>query len=145
MDTLKSRGIAVLKFIGLSLLVDLALFVVVSLSCLIGTRCTRLVWSARMFWVGMVPLTIGMAGMISWLGSGPRPWAIDISDEEEDDQEDEDERPEVAVSGAPPHDFEDASDGDSESLSTRARFALRMLSVGAGGFAISVLIDVLTR
>ena len=154
MDKVASRGVAVLKFIGISLGIDLALFVVVSLTCLIGARCDRLMWSERMFWVGMVPLVLGMAGMISWLGSGPRPFTIDLDDEDEDDAEaegeDRDERDKPATTRPEVRSYEDWEDPDSESedsegLSTRAQFALRMVTVGVGAFAISALIEVLTR
>lgn len=151
MDTLKSRGIAVLKFIGISLLIDLGLLAAVGLSCVIGTRCTRIMWSERMFWVGMIPLMVGLAGMISWLGSGPRPFAIKPSEEDEDEEE-EGER-EQPVAGRPEvrsyADQEawdpDAESEDSKGLSSRAQFALRMFSVGAGAYLLSALLDVLTR
>jgi len=41
MEKVKVAAVAVLRFIGTTLLIDLALFAVVSISCLIGTRCTN--------------------------------------------------------------------------------------------------------
>jgi hypothetical protein len=143
MDTLKSRGIAILEFIGLSLLIDLALLAAVGLSCLIGPQCTGLMWSERMFWLGMVPMMIGLGGIISWLGSGERPITYKSSDAKKDD---EDEKQEAEVpQGARPHEFNGDPDEDSDGLSGRAKFALRMLSIGAGAYAISALLDVLIR
>ena len=144
MNTLKSRGIAVLEFIGLSLLIDLALLAAVGLSCLIGPQCTGLTWSERMFWLGMVPLMIGLGGMISWLGSGERPITYKSSDVKKDDDEDEEQEAEVPQA-ARPYEFNDDPDGDLDGLSGRAKFALRMLSIGAGAYAISALLDVLIR
>jgi hypothetical protein len=142
MDKLLSRAVSVLKFLGVSLLIDLGLLAAVGLSCIIGTRCTRLMWSERMFWVGMIPLMIGLGGMIRWLGSGRRPVKYKSSDEQEteDDDVSADVRPYDMDEG-----FRADEDGDAEGLSSGAKFALRMASVGAGAYILSALIDVLTR
>ncbi len=95
-----------------------------------------------MFWVGMIPLMVGLGGMIGWLGSGRRPIAYTSSDASEDE---EDEDSEAVPRAARPYEADDDEGEDSEGLSSRAKFALRMVSVGAGAYLLSALIDVLTR
>ena len=80
MERIVSRSVVVLKFIGISLLIDLGLLAAVGLSCVLGPGCTRIMWSERMFWAGMIPLMVGLGGMIGWLGSGRRPIAYKSSD-----------------------------------------------------------------
>lgn len=145
MDKLVSRALSVLKFLGVSLLIDLGLLTAVGLTCIIGTRCTRLMWSERMFWVGMIPLMLGLGGMIRWLGSGRRPIKYKSSDE----QDAEDDAEEDVSPDARPYEVKEDpradEDEDDNGLSSDAVFALRMVSVGAGAYILSALIDVLTR
>jgi len=125
MDKVKAYTIAVLRFIGVSLLIDIGMFVLVSISCLIGTRCSNVAYSERMFWVSMAALLVAMPGILSALGthqgyySDPMTAGMDAK---------------VARTIA--------EDGHL-SLNKRTGLILRAASVGAIGIGFSALIDIL--
>ncbi len=73
MDKMKKIAGAALLLIGKALLLDLGIFALVSLSCLIGTRCTAIAWGERLFWVGLILLLIAGGAAIVVLGSVRRP------------------------------------------------------------------------
>ena len=152
MDKVKTRVDAILRFLGISLGIGLGLFAAVSLSCLVGTRCTAVMWSERMFWVSMVPLVLGMGGMIGRLGSGrppAKPKDSHVNDEAENEAACDPGDPtcsaglsDVEGYGVPE---QNPMGEESKGLGQTARFALLMLTVGVSGFIISALIEVVSR
>ena len=127
MEKAKVAVVAVLRFIGVTLLIDLGLFALVSASCLIGTRCTNVAYGERMFWVGMASLIAAMPVVLSSLSTSrgyyDSPFTAGMDAQ-------------VALTIV--------KDGRL-SLNRRSAFAWRALSVGAGGIAISAVIDTLGR
>ena len=127
MERIKALLISTVKFLGFTLLIDLGLFAIVSLSCLFGTRCTSLQWSERMFWAGMLAIVAAMPAVLAMLSTSqgyfdnPLTAGMDMQ---------------VAKTI-----IEDGRRG----LSKRSKFAIRAASIGIGAIAISALIDVLTR
>ncbi|HNT74133.1 MAG TPA: hypothetical protein PKH77_03830 [Anaerolineae bacterium] len=60
----------ILRFMGLVLLVDLALFAIVAATCLMGgTHCDALMWSDRMFWAGIIAYIGGAPAIIASLNT----------------------------------------------------------------------------
>jgi len=125
MDKVKVAAVTVLRFIGTTLLIDLGLFILVSISCLIGTRCTSLAYGERMFWVGMASMIAGMPVVLSSLSTSRGYYDSPFTAGQD---------AKVALTII--------KDGR-RSLSCRSAFAWRALSVGAGGIAISAVIDTL--
>jgi len=125
MDKVKVAAVTVLRFIGTTLLIDLGLFILVSISCLIGTRCTSLAYGERMFWVGMASMIAGMPVVLSSLSTSRGYYDSPFTAGQD---------AKVALTII--------KDGR-RSLSRRSAFAWRALSVGAGGIAISAVIDTL--
>jgi hypothetical protein len=127
MEKVKAVAAAVLRFIGTTLLIDLGLFVLVSVSCLIGTRCTNLAYGERMFWVGMASLIAAMPAVLGSLSTSrgyyDSPFTAGMDAQ-------------VALTII--------KDGRL-SLSRRSAFAWRAFSVGIVGIAISAVIDTLGR
>ena len=116
-----------LRFLAFVILIDLGLFAVVSLSCLIGPRCTSVAWSERMFWSGMLVFIVGMPALIAALNTG--------SGIEAD-----------AFTGAWAQKAAlDAIKHERESVNKRWAFFIRMFMSGVGAIAISALIDVLSK
>jgi hypothetical protein len=127
MDKFKSLLLAVLRFLGLVLLVDLGLFILVSLSCLIGTRCTGVQWSERMFWAGMLVMVTAMPAVLAMLSTSQgyfdNPYTAGMD---------------MQVAGTI---IKDGRRG----MNKRTRYAFRAGFIGLGAIAISALIDLLTR
>jgi len=127
MDKVRGFLVGVLRFLGLVVLVDLGIFVLVSVSCLIGTRCTNVQWSERMFWAGILALVAAMPAVLAMLNTSrgyfdnPLTAGMDLQ-----------------VAGTI---IKDGRKG----LDKRTAFALKAGAVGAGAIAISALIDILTR
>ncbi|HOT92518.1 MAG TPA: hypothetical protein PLJ78_10880 [Anaerolineae bacterium] len=122
-DALRSIG----RFIGLVLLIDLGIFVVVTISCQIGTRCTGTAWSERMFWAGIIAIITAMPAVLAGLNTSrgyfenPLTAGMDLQ-----------------VAGTI---IKDGRKG----LDKRTAYAFKAGAVGAGAIAISALIDILTR
>lgn len=127
MDKVKNALVAIGRFLGIVLLVDLGLFIVVSVSCLFGTRCTNAAWSERMFWAGILALVTAMPAVLAMLNTSrgyfdnPLTAGMDLQ-----------------VAGTI------VQDGRKQ-LDKRTAYALKAGAVGAGAIAISALIDILTR
>ena len=127
MEKIKLALLTVVRFLGLTLLIDLGIFAVVSLTCLVGTRCTNVQWSERMFWAGMLAMIAAMPAILASLNtsrgyfSNPLTAGMDMQ---------------VARTI-----IKDGRKG----LSKRTAFALKAGAVGMGAIGISALIDVLTR
>lgn len=125
MDKTKKIAGAALRLIGEALLVDLGIFTLVSLSCLIGTRCTGILWGERLFWAGLFILVVAGGVVVTVLGAGKRP-----------------NYREVAKDGK----YEAFDDPEEEAkYARRGRFAVQAVLTGMGIILVSVLIDTLAR
>ncbi len=117
--------LAVLRFLGVSILIDLGLFVLVSLSCLVWGPCSNANYSERMFWVGLAGMIAAMPVVLASLGTSrgyfnsPFTAGIDAQVAET-----------IVKDGR-------------RGLSKRTTFAWRMITVGMGGIGIAALIDTL--
>lgn len=125
MEKVKGAAVAVLRFIGTTLLIDLGLLALVSISCLIGTRCTNVTYGERMFWVGMASLVAAMPAVLGSLSTSRGYYDSPFT---------------AGMDAQVAHTI--IKDGRL-SLSRRSAFAWRAFSVGAVGIAISALIDIL--
>lgn len=127
MEKVKKVFTSIGRFLGIILLVDLGLFIIVSLSCLFGTRCTGAAWSERMFWAGIVALITAMPAVLAGLNTSrgyfdnPLTAGMDLQ-----------------VAGTIVRDGR-------KGLDKRTAYALKAGAVGAGAIGISALIDILTR
>lgn len=125
MEKVLDALLGVLKFLGVSFLINLGFFVVVSLSCLFGTRCSNVVYSERMFWVGLVAMVGAMPAVLASLGSNQGYFSDPLTAGMD---------AQVALTIAR---------DNRRSLSKRTKFALRAASVGLMGIVTSALIDIL--
>ena len=125
MEKVKAVVVATLRFIGITLLIDLGLFVLTSISCLIGTRCTNAVYGERMFWVGMASLIAAMPAVLGSLSTSRGYYNSPFT-------AGQDAKVSLTI----------VKDGR-RSLDRRSAFAWRAFSVGAVAIAISALIDTL--
>ena len=127
MEKVKKVLLSIGRFIGVILLIDLGLFVAVTISCQIGARCTNVAWSERMFWVSMGAMILAAPAVFAMLSTGkgfssnPMTAGMDNA---------------IAL---------DIIKSERQGLNKRMLYALRMGLIGAGGIGISALIDVLTR
>jgi len=127
MENAKKSLLSVGRFLGVVLLVDLGLFLAVTLWCQMGTRCTPLEWSERMFWVGIIVMILAAPAVFAMLSTGrgfsgnPMTAGMDNA---------------IAL---------DIIKSERQGLNKRMIYALRMGLIGAGAIGISALIDVLTR
>ncbi len=122
MEKVKGIAVKVLRFLGIVLLADLGLFILVSLSCLIGARCTVAAWSERMFWVGLGFMLIATPVAFATLSTGRafnNPMTMGMDNQ-------------IAV---------DIIKSERQGLDKRTLFALRMALIGTIGIALSALID----
>jgi hypothetical protein len=121
--TIKPWYLRFLRFLGTVILVDLAIFAVVSASCLLGTRCSATTWSDRMFWAAMIAAAMAMPAIIAGMstGSGTEAGMFD---------------------GAWANQRALATiQSERRRMGKRLRFLLRQLAIAAGAFGISALID----
>lgn len=125
MSKVMSVVLAVLRFLGISLLAALALFALISLSCLFGTRCDNAAYSERMFWGGLIVAMGAMPAALAMLGSNQGYYSSPFTAGQD---------AKVALTIA-----KDAR----RSLDKRTMFALRAASVGIMCMGISALIDFL--
>lgn len=127
MKKVKKALVSVRCFLGIVLLVDLGILIVISIPCLIGTRCTNAAWSERMFWAGIIALITAMPAVLAGLNTNrgyfdnPLTAGMDLQ-----------------VVGTI------VKDGR-KGLDKRTAYALKAGTVGAGAIAISALINILTR
>ena len=125
MEKVRGAAVAVLRFIGVTLLIDLGLFALVSISCLIGTRCTNVGYSERMFWTGLASMIAAMPAVLGALGTSRGYYDSPFT---------------AGMDAQVAHTI--IKDGRL-SLSRRSAFAWRAMSVGMGGIGIAALIDIL--
>ncbi len=127
MEKVKKALVGIGRFLGLILLIDLGLFIAVTISCQIGTRCSNIAWSERMFWVGIAAIICGAPAVVAMLSTS-RSFSINPMTAGMDNA--------IAI---------DIIQNERRGMNKRVGFALRMGLIGAGCIAISALIDILTR
>jgi putative heme iron utilization protein len=129
MEKLKQMLITVARFTGITLLVDVVLVLGVGVSCLIGDSCTAIVWSERMFWIGLALMMIAGPLAIGYLSSGRlRPRGF------------------VAEGWEPIGTRERLSAEErQENIARVGLWALRIVSVGLFSIIIGILIEVFSR
>ena len=125
MEKVTSAVLDVLKFLGVSLLINLGLFALVSLSCLIVPRCSNTAYSERMFWVGLVAMLGAMPAVLASLGSNQGYYSDPLTAGMD---------AQVALTIAR---------DNRRSLGKRTKFALRAASIGLMAISTSALIDIL--
>jgi len=125
MEKVRAAGVAVLRFIGITLLIDLGLFVLVSLSCLLGTRCSNTQYSERMFWVGLVSMVAAMPAVLGALNTSRGYYSSPFT---------------AGQDAKVAHTI--IKDGR-KSLDSRSAFMWRAITVGMVGIGLAALIDVL--
>lgn len=127
MSKVGSTVVAVARFLAISLAIDVALFIIVTLSCFIGTRCTNVMYSERMFWSGMAAMVAAMPAVLAGLGTHQGNFGDPFLAGQQ-----------MRVA--------DAIIKDARlQLSKRSAFAWRAATVGAGAMLISALIDLIGR
>ncbi len=127
MEKVKKGLVGIGRFLGLVLLVDLGLFVVVSISCLFGTRCTNTAWSERMFWAGIAALITAMPAVLAGLSTGRGYFDNRLT------------------AGMDMQVAQTIIQSERQGLDKRTAYALKAGAVGAVAIGISALIDILTR
>lgn len=125
MKTVGVVALRVLRFLGVSLLIALGLFVLVSLSCLVWGPCTNTAYSERMFWVGLAALLTGAPGVVAFLSTNQGYYSSPFT---------------AGQDAKVAHTI--IADGR-KSMDRRTAYIWRALTVGAFGIALSALIDIL--
>jgi hypothetical protein len=115
------------RFLSISLLVDLGMFLLVSIFCLTRESCTGEQWSEYMFWASMLALIAGMPAVLASLSSSRGYF----------------DNPMTA--GADMAVAETIIKQERRELSKRTIYTLRMFSIGIMGITISAFIEYLTR
>ena len=115
------------RFLSISLLIDLGMFLIVSAFCLLGDSCSGESWSEYMFWLSMLAMIAGMPAVLASLSSSrgyfDNPYTAGAD---------------MAVAGT-------IIQSERKELSKRTVYTLRMFSIGIIGIAISAFIDLLSR
>ncbi len=127
MEKVKKALVSIGRFLGIVLLVDLGLFIIVSISCLFGARCTNAAWSERMFWAGIIALITAMPAVLAGLNTSRGYFDNRLT------------------AGMDLQVAQTIIQAERKGLDKRTAYALRAGAVGAGAIAISALIDILTR
>lgn len=125
MQKVGAAVLGVLRFIGISLLIDLGLFVAVTLSCLIVGPCSNDIYSERMFWVGMVASVAAMPAVLAALSTNRGYYDSPFT---------------AGMDAQVAHTI--IEDGRL-SLTKRSRYMWRMITIGAGGIGLAAAIDLL--
>ncbi len=118
-------GIA--KFLCISLLIDLAMFLLASFLCFRGETCTSMAWSEFMFWFSMIAFIAGMPAVVASMSSSRGYFDNPLT------------------AGADLAAAKTIVQSERRDLSKRTMYTLRMFSVGILGIATSAAIDFLTR
>lgn len=127
MEKVKKALASIGRFLGIVLLVDLGLFIVVSISCLFGTHCTNAAWSERMFWAGIIALITAMPAVLAGLNTSRGYFDNRLT------------------AGMDMQVAQTIIQSERKGLDKRTAYALKAGAVGAGAIGISALIDILTR
>ena len=117
--------LGILRFLGISLLIDLGLLVLVSLSCLIWGPCANAQYSERMFWAGMAAMVAAMPAVLAALNTSRGYYNSPFTAGQD---------AKVALTIA--------KDGQ-QGLNKRTAYTWRMITIGMFGIGIAALIDVL--
>jgi hypothetical protein len=118
---------SIARFLAISLLIDLGMFLVASILCLTNLNCTGEQWSEYMFWLSMIALVAGMPAVLASLSTSrgyfdnPMTAGADMQ-----------------VAGT-------IIQHERRELSKRTVYTLRMFSIGILGIVISAMIDFLSR
>ncbi len=126
-EKVKKVLVSIGRFLGIVLLVDLGLFIIVSISCLFGTGCTGATWSERMFWAGIIALVTAMPAVLAGLNTSRGYFDNRLT------------------AGMDMQVAQTIIQSERKGLDKRTAYALKAGAVGAGAIAISALIDILTR
>lgn len=127
MEKVKKALVSIGRFLGIILLADIGLFVVVSVSCLFGTRCTGAVWSERMFWAGIIAMITAMPAVLAGLNTSRGYFDNRLT------------------AGMDMQVAQTIIQSERRGLDKRTAYALKAGAVGAVAIGISALIDILTR
>jgi hypothetical protein len=126
-EKVKKALVSIGRFLGIILLADIGLFVVVSVSCLFGTRCTGAVWSERMFWAGIIAMITAMPAVLAGLNTSRGYFDNRLT------------------AGMDMQVAQTIIQSERRGLDKRTAYALKAGAVGAVAIGISALIDILTR
>lgn len=127
MESVKAIISGIARFLSISLLIVLGIFLLVSVFCFTRDTCTGVGWSEYMFWASMLALIAGMPAVVASMSSSrgyfdnPMTAGADLA---------------VAKT---------IVQSERRDLSKRTMYTLRMFSIGIFGIAISAFIDILTR
>ncbi len=119
--------LAVLRFLGISLLIDLGLFVLVSLSCLVWGPCSNANYSERMFWVGLAGMVAAMPAILAALNTSRGYYNSPFT------------------AGQDAKVFHTIVADGQKGLDKRTTYVWRMISIGMFGIGIAALIDTIGR
>ena len=115
------------RFLLISLLIDLGMFLLVSAYCLTRDNITGEQWSEYMFWISMLALIAGMPAVLASLSSSRGYFDNPLT-----------AGADMAVAST-------IIQSERRELSKRTMYTLRMFSIGIFGIAISALIEFLSR
>lgn len=127
MEKVKKALVAIGRFIGIVLLVDLGLFIIVTISCQFGIRCTGGAWSERMFWAGIIALITAMPAVLAGLNTSRGYFDNRLT------------------AGMDMQVAQTIIQSERKGLDKRTAYALTAGAVGLIAILISALIDILTR
>jgi hypothetical protein len=119
--------LGILRFVGISLLIAIGLFLLVTLSFLIWGPLTATAYSERMFWVGFGATICGMPAVLSSLGTNQGYYNSPFT---------------AGLDAQVAHTI--VKDGR-KGLTRRTKFAWRMFSIGAFGISFAALIDLISK
>lgn len=127
MERFKNSVSAVTRFLMISLLIVMGMYLLVSVYCLLNDNCTGETWSEYMFWLSMLAMIAGMPAILASLSSSrgyfDNPYTAGAD---------------MAVAGT-------IIQSERRELSKRTKYTLRMFSIGIIGIAVSAFIELLTR
>ncbi|MBN1874492.1 MAG: hypothetical protein JXA33_09705 [Anaerolineae bacterium] len=117
----------ILRFLGISLLIDLGLLVLVGIWCWVGPTCTAAIWSERMFWAAMIAFISAVPVIVASLNTASGVESTTFGSA-------------WAQKAAL-----DTIQQERNKLGKRWIYFLRMFTIALGAFLISMAIDLLSR
>jgi hypothetical protein len=127
MEKILAGVLRLLRFLGISLLIALGLFALVSLSFLIWGPMTNTAYSERMFWVGLAAIGTAAPAVLSFLSTSQGYYNSPFT------------------AGQDAKVAQTIIEDGRKSMDQRTKFVWRMVTVGAFGIAFAALIDLLGR
>ena len=124
MEQVKKSVLGGLRFVGISLLIAVGLFALVSLSCLIWP-CDTAMYSERMFWASFAVLIAGMPAVLAGLSTSQGYYNSPFT---------------AGQDAKVAHTI--IADGR-RSMTGRTRYAWRMFTIGGFGIGFAALITIL--